>query len=134
MAFDDFLETNETVAFLIIQNDTIVYENYFKGYEKATVVPSFSMAKSILSILTGCAIDDGLIKSVNEPVTNYLSELEDNGFDKVTIENPLFNIYRKNSGSPWEWNMTQAGALTVRRTEWKRHFAALMPVPGISLK
>jgi CubicO group peptidase (beta-lactamase class C family) len=87
--FEDLLETTETVAFLIIKKDTIIYENYFEGYTKVSVVPSFSMAKSIISILTGCAIDDGLIRSVKEPVTNYIPELKKNGFDKVTIENLL---------------------------------------------
>jgi hypothetical protein len=69
LSFEDFLETRETVAFLIIKNDTIVYENYFRDYEKTSIVPAFSMVKSILSILTGCAIDEGLIKSADEPVT-----------------------------------------------------------------
>lgn len=87
--FEDYLEKNKTVAFLIIQNDTIQYENYFRGYDQSSVVPSFSMAKSITSILIGCAIDEGLITSVNEPVTNYIPELTENGFEKVTIEKLL---------------------------------------------
>jgi CubicO group peptidase (beta-lactamase class C family) len=87
--FEKFLEDNKTVAFLIIKNDTIQYEKYFKGYDKESIVPSFSMAKSITSILIGCAIDEGLIKSVDEPVTNYIPELTKNGFDKVTIKQLL---------------------------------------------
>jgi len=74
--FDKYLENNNTVAFLIIKNDTIQYEKYFKGYEKESIVPSFSMAKSITSILIGCAIDENLIKSVDEPITNYIPELK----------------------------------------------------------
>ncbi len=42
-------------------------------YDETSIVPSFSMAKSITSILIGCAIDDKLIKSIKEPVTNYIS-------------------------------------------------------------
>ena len=87
--FDNYLEENKTVAFLIIKNDTIQYEKYFKGYDKQSIVPSFSMAKSVTSILIGCAIDQGLIKSVNEPITNYIPELTKNGFDKVTIKHLL---------------------------------------------
>ena len=87
--FDKFLEDNKTVAFLIIKNDTIQYEKYFKGYDKQSIVPSFSMAKSVTSILIGCAIDDSLIKSVDEPITNYIPELSKNGFDKVTIKHLL---------------------------------------------
>lgn len=87
--FDKYLEENKTVAFLIIKNDTIQYEKYFKDYDKESIVPSFSMAKSVTSILIGCAIDEGLIKSVDEPITNYIPELKKNGFDKVTIKHLL---------------------------------------------
>lgn len=87
--FDQYLEENNTVAFMVIHKDTIQYEKYFKGYDKAAIVPSFSMAKSVTSILIGCAIKDGLIKSVDEPVTNYIPELKENGFDKVTLEHLL---------------------------------------------
>lgn len=89
VAFDKVLESNKTVAFLIIKNDTIQYEKYFKGYNQESIIPSFSMAKSITSILIGCAIDDGLIKSIEEPITNYIPELKKNGFEKVTIKHLL---------------------------------------------
>ena len=87
--FDKYLEDNKTVVFLIIKNDTIQYEKYFKGYDKESIVPSFSMAKSVTSILIGCAIDEGLIKSVDEPITSYIPELKKNGLDKVTIKHLL---------------------------------------------
>mgnify|MGYP003674323796 FL=1 len=87
--FEQLLEDSKTVAFLIIKNDTIQYEKYWGKYDESSIVPSFSMAKSITSILIGCAIDDKLIKSVNEPITNYIPELKENDFDKVTIENLL---------------------------------------------
>lgn len=87
--FDAYLEEHKTVAFLIIKNDTIQYEKYFKGYDAQSIVPSFSMAKSVTSILIGCAIDDGLIQSVEEPITNYIPELAKNGFEKVTIRHLL---------------------------------------------
>lgn len=87
--FESYLEDNKTVAFLIIQNDTIQYEKYWGRYDEAAIVPSFSMAKSITSILIGCAIDDKLIQSVDEPITHYIPELKANGFDKVTIAHLL---------------------------------------------
>lgn len=87
--FNTFLKKNKTVAFLVIHNDTIQYENYFEGYNKSSIVPSFSMAKSILSLLIGCAIDDGLIKNTNEPIIDYLPELTSKGIEKVTIKHLL---------------------------------------------
>ena len=87
--FENYLKSDKTVAFIIIKNDSIQYENYFAGYDQKSIVPSFSVAKSILSILIGCAIDDGLIKSVDEPITNYLPELRKNGLQKITIKHLL---------------------------------------------
>lgn len=89
IAFDTFLEEHKTVAFLVIQDDTIQYERYFKKYTKASIIPSFSMAKSVTSMLVGCAIEDQLIHAVDDPVTNYLPQLVANGFDKVTIKHLL---------------------------------------------
>ena len=59
-----FLEDESTLAFLVIRNDTLLYETYFRDNDKSLVVPSFSMAKSFTSALIGCAIQDGLIQSV----------------------------------------------------------------------
>lgn len=87
--FETYLEDNKTVAFLIIKNDSIQYESYMNDYEQSSVVASFSMAKSVTSILIGCAIEDGYIKSVDEPVTNYIPELKDNDLGNLTIEHLL---------------------------------------------
>ena len=87
--FEQFLTDNNTVAFLIIRHDTIQYEGYFDGYEEESIVPSFSMAKSVTSILIGCAIQDGLIRSVEEPVTTYIPELAGRGFEQVTLRHLL---------------------------------------------
>lgn len=90
ISFDDYLAQNQTVAFLIIKNDTIQYENYFNDYSRESIVASFSMAKSVTSILIGCAIDDGNIQSVDEPVVKYVPELKKNGFtESLTIKHLL---------------------------------------------
>jgi CubicO group peptidase (beta-lactamase class C family) len=87
--FDTFLGEHKTVAFLIIHRDTLKYERYFKGYDPAQVHTSFSMAKSVMSMLIGSAIADGFISNVQQPVTDFVPELKKNGFDKVTLEHVL---------------------------------------------
>jgi len=86
--FDDFLEDRKCVAFLLIQNDTLLYENYFDGYDSMAIIPSFSVAKSFVSALTGIAIDEGYIYSVNQSITFFLKELGPE-FNDITIENLL---------------------------------------------
>ncbi|MFB9864654.1 serine hydrolase domain-containing protein [Rufibacter immobilis] len=88
-AVEQFLKDNKTVAFLVIHRDSIQYERYFNGYEESSTVASFSMAKSVTSMLVGCAVEDGLIKSVEEPLTNYLPQLKQNGLENVTIRHLL---------------------------------------------
>lgn len=88
--FEKALQKSGTVAFIIIKNDSTLYENYFQNRTKESQHPSFSVAKSVTSMLVGIAIDEGEIKSVKEPITNYLSELpQGKGFEKITIEHLL---------------------------------------------
>ncbi len=88
-SFRPFLEKTKTVAFIVIRNDTMLYQYYGQGYQESSIVPSFSMAKSFVSMLLGIAIDEGAIKDVHEPITKYLPELRGPGFYKITIEDLL---------------------------------------------
>lgn len=83
--FNDFLLTNKTVAFLIIRNDSLIFSEYFKGFRRSSELASFSVAKSFISALTGVAIEEGAIKSLDQPVTDFFPELEKSGFKNVTI-------------------------------------------------
>lgn len=85
----ELLSATETVAFLIVKNDAIMFEKYLEGFDRATPSLSFSMAKSFLSILVGCAIADGYLKSVDQPVTDLVPELKEKGFASVTLKHLL---------------------------------------------
>ena len=65
-----------TVAFLIIKNDSILYEWYLEDYSKNSKTNSFSMAKSITTSLLGKAIMDGYIKDLNQPISDFYEEFE----------------------------------------------------------
>ena len=84
-SFKDFLKNSRTVAFLIIRNDTLVYSEYFKEFQESSELASFSVAKSFVSALTGVAIEEGAIKSIDQPVTDFFPELARSGFNKVTV-------------------------------------------------
>jgi len=89
--FDSFLTKNRTQAFIVIQNDNILYEQYFNGASRDTIVTSFSIAKSFTSALVGIAISERHIYSVYDPITDYLPELveRDPAFKNITIRNLL---------------------------------------------
>jgi CubicO group peptidase (beta-lactamase class C family) len=86
---EPFLRATQTTAFIIIQHDIILYENYFNGYTRDSVNTSFSVAKSFDSALIGVALDEGRIRSVQDPITDYLPELKGRGLDQVTIRDLL---------------------------------------------
>ncbi len=83
------LEQNQSVAYLVIKNDSVLYEEYWDGYSDSSASNSFSMAKSIVSILVGIAIDEGKIHSVNEPVGNYLPGFGQGEKASITIKDVL---------------------------------------------
>ncbi|MFS8082232.1 MAG: serine hydrolase domain-containing protein, partial [Ginsengibacter sp.] len=87
---DSVLADTYTAAFLIIRNDSIIYEKYFDGFGEQSILPSFSVAKSFVGTLVGIASDEGKI-SVNASITDYIPELKKNDprFEKITIRNLL---------------------------------------------
>lgn len=89
MTFEEALQKEGTAAFLIIKNDSIFYEKYFKGFDSTSVVPSFSAAKSYVSALIGIAIDEGHIHSVDDSITRYIPELPSNPYSKITLRHLL---------------------------------------------
>jgi CubicO group peptidase (beta-lactamase class C family) len=93
---DGFLRRTGTLAFVVAQDDRLVYERYFGGSERRTLQTSFSVAKSFLSILVGIAIDEGSIGGLDDPVTQYIPELaeRDPRFEDI----PLRNLLSMSSG------------------------------------
>jgi len=63
-----------TAAYLVIQNDEVIFENYWLNFNKDSVMNSFSVAKSIVALLLGVAMEDGKIESLNQKVCEFLPE------------------------------------------------------------
>jgi len=104
---DDFLEQTQTQAFIVIQDDAILYEKYFNGASRDSIVTSFSVAKSWTSALVGAAIADGYIQSADDLITDYLPELaeRDPAFAEITIR----DLLRMRSGIKFDNNVYGLG-------------------------
>lgn len=85
----EFVKGTDTTSFIIVKNDKVIYEQYANGYNEGSINTSFSMAKSVVSLLIGKAIECGYIKSVDEPISNYIAEFEGKEIGKTTIEELL---------------------------------------------
>ena len=76
MRLDDYLDDETTTeAFLVVRGDSVVYERYFDGRDTSDISTTFSVTKSVTSLLIGIAVDEGHIDDVDDPVTRYLPEL-----------------------------------------------------------
>jgi CubicO group peptidase (beta-lactamase class C family) len=83
--------STRTTALIVVRADTVLFEGYFNGYTRESINTSFSIAKSVTSLLVGAAIDVGIIRDVNDPVTDYLPELahRDERFTRLTLAHLL---------------------------------------------
>ena len=85
----DFMKDSRATGLMVIQNDTVVFEQYYQGNQDTTKNISWSMAKSFLSALIGIAVHEGLIKSLDQTVDEYCPILKGSGYEGVTIKNTL---------------------------------------------
>ncbi|MEM9057905.1 MAG: serine hydrolase domain-containing protein [Pseudomonadota bacterium] len=84
----DFLRRPAAKGFLVWQGD-VLFERYANGHDATTPWVSFSVAKSVTSMLIGAAIKDGYIESVDEPVVNYVPRFRGTGYEGATLRDVL---------------------------------------------
>jgi len=106
----DSLEKYQSVAFLVIHRDSLLYEEYWGGYDSTTISNSFSMAKSIVSLLVGCAIKDGHIKDINDKVIDYFPEIKGPYKEELTIR----HLLTMSSASSWNESYTSPFSITTQ--------------------
>lgn len=103
---DGFLEHNHVAGLLVLQDTTVLLERYRLGHEPSQPWVSYSVTKSVVSLLVGTAIRDGYINSVHDSVTTYLPALRGSAYDGVTIE----HVLRMSSGVEWNEDYTDPDA------------------------
>jgi CubicO group peptidase (beta-lactamase class C family) len=115
----ELLLQSKTRAFLVLRNDTLIQENYPLGDNRETLFKSYSMTKSVLSLLIGIAMADKRIGSVNDSLGKYINDLTPS-IARLTIKECLQQTTRiKYDESYWPWSdeprwyySTDARALT----------------------
>jgi CubicO group peptidase (beta-lactamase class C family) len=95
--FINYAEKWHSTSLLIIHNDQIIFEKYWGNHHPETVSNSFSAAKTVVSMLIGIAVEDGYIKSIDEPIVHYLPDFSGKGKEKITIRHLLMMA----SGLDW---------------------------------
>ena len=90
-------EQRETKSFLVIKNDSIVFEKYYDGYDENSLSNSFSVAKSIVVSLMGKAIMEGKIKGLDQPLSDYFDEYKEGLASELTVG----DLASMSSGMKW---------------------------------
>ena len=94
---DDFMDYNHVVGLIALKDGVVRLERYAAGNDENSLWVSFSVAKSVVSMLVGAAIADGYIASVDEPVTDYLPRLKGSAYDETSIR----DLLQMASGVAW---------------------------------
>ena len=87
----------KTKSFLVIKNDSVLFEKYFDGYDKNSLSNSFSVAKSIVTSMMGKAIMEGKIKGLDQPVSDYFEQYESGLSNELTVG----DLAAMSSGMDW---------------------------------
>ena len=93
-----FVSHNHIVGLLAIHDGNVVLERYARGNTPDTRWYSFSVAKSVVSMLVGAAVKDGFISSVEAPVSDFLPVLRGSAYDDVTLRQAMM----MSSGVAWD--------------------------------
>ena len=99
-----------TVAYLIIKNDSIWHEKYYKGYNQNSYSNSFSMAKSIVSATMGKAIGDGYFESLDDKVGVYVEGYSEGYAADLTIG----DLSSMSSGLDWDESYSDIFGVTAK--------------------
>ncbi len=104
------MHENSSTALLFIKGDSIYLEKYWEGYNANTPSNSFSVAKSYISSLVGIAIAEGKIKSVDQPVGDFLEHFKEGENSKLTIK----HLLTMSSGLNWEESYNNPLSMTTK--------------------
>ena len=106
---DVYLDEYKTVSFLVIQNDSIVYEEYRDGWNDTLTSNIFSSTKSIVGLLIGAALDEGKIGNLDDPVAKYIPEFGKDKREKITIR----NLLTMSGGLSWDESYSSLFSVTT---------------------
>jgi len=100
----------QTVAFLVIRNDSILTEHYWNNYSDSSQSNSFSMAKSITTMLAQVAIQKGMFKGWNQKVKTIFPELKGAHADELE----LWHLSTMSSGMEWDEKYKDPFSVTAK--------------------
>lgn len=84
-----YADANNSSSFIVWRNGVIEAEHYFGDYDKTSLIVSKSLAKPLSVIAVGRAIERGAIKSLNQPIADFIPEWQDTPKEKILVRHIL---------------------------------------------
>lgn len=113
ISLNEFIEQRDVAGLLVIKDGEIAFERYALGNDKDTLWLSWSIAKSLTSLLIGAAIKDRYITSLDDKVTDYLPRLKESAYEHVSLK----NLMQMSSGVEWNEDYADPNS-DINRIEW----------------
>ncbi|MGB0371426.1 MAG: serine hydrolase domain-containing protein [Opitutales bacterium] len=110
----EHLESQQVAGALVLKRGQIIFEHYAAGYQRDTQWNGFSIAKSVLGLLIGIAVQDGQIDSVEDSITRYLPELSGSAYERVS----LGDLMHMSSGVEWSEDYSDPESDVARLSEF----------------
>ena len=104
-----YLDSMETVSFLIVRKDSILVEDYRNGWSDSITSNIYSCTKSIVSLLAGAAYDEGCIASLDDPVSEYIPSYTKGLQAEVTVK----DLLTMSGGMAWDEAYSSLFSLTT---------------------
>jgi CubicO group peptidase (beta-lactamase class C family) len=110
----------DTAGIMVLEDGKVRFEHYGLGMGPQDRWTSFSVAKSFTSTLLGAAVKDGFIKSLDDPVTDYIPELAGSAYDGVTVR----QVATMTSGVAWNEDYTDPESDVAKMGDYTLKYGA----------
>jgi len=84
-----FLRYTGTDALLVLKDNQLIHETYYNDFQSDDVHITWSISKSIVSLLLSIAIEEGVIESLDDLAMDYYPELESTAYKNVSLNDLL---------------------------------------------
>ncbi|MFZ9482567.1 MAG: serine hydrolase domain-containing protein [Ilumatobacteraceae bacterium] len=106
----EFIERSDTAALLILRDGEVVHEQYRLTGGRNVQWISWSVAKSFISALVGIAVEQGHIRSISDPISDYIDVEPGSAYDGVSIK----DVLQMSSGARWNEDYSDRESDIVR--------------------